>query len=101
MQSLTFATYSYINSAITNGLAPKETISDFSPLVGGRFYTPIFEMESALGDKMFICNYGNLPSKIEMMIKMIGADGVIGYDLLHWDVIKRFSERVGFCSCCQ
>lgn len=78
----TGATYSYINSSITNGLIPQETTTDFSPLVGGQFTTPVFEMESALEGKVFACNYGNLPREIEMMVNMIGTDGVIGYDLL-------------------
>ena len=78
----TGATYSYIKSSITQGLNATETITDFSPLVGGEFRTPIFELESRLGNRLFMCHYGNLPQKIEMMIGLLGVDGVIGYDLL-------------------
>lgn len=76
------ATYSYINSAITSGMTPVETITDFSPLVGGQFNTPIFDLESKLANVKFNCRYGNLPQTIEMMIGLLGTEGVIGYDLL-------------------
>lgn len=78
----TGATCSYIKSSLTQGLRPKDTITDFSPLVGGQFTTPIYDIESELGDKPFVCTYGNLPKQIEMMIGLLGVDGVIGYDLL-------------------
>ena len=78
----TGATYSYINSAITTGMTPIETITDFSPLAEGEFDTPIFEIESELADVKFACRYGNLPMNIELMIQMLGTEGVIGYDLL-------------------
>ena len=78
----TGATYSYIKAAITADLTPVDTITDFSPLVGGEFTTPIFEIESAIEEVKFTCCYGNLPSTIEMMIRLMGVDGVIGYDLL-------------------
>ncbi len=78
----TGATYSYINSAITARMTPIETITDFSPLVGGEFDTPIFEIESEVANVKFSCRYGNLPKTIEMMIRMLGTEGVIGYDFL-------------------
>lgn len=78
----TGATYSYLQSSLTHDLQPKETITDFSPLVGGEFTTPIFEIESEFGDTKFLCNYGNLPTTIQTMISLLGVQGIIGYDLL-------------------
>lgn len=78
----TGATTSYINSATTRGMTPAATITDFSPLLGGQFSTPVFNLESTFLGKTFICTFGNLPAAMEGMINLLGAEGVIGYDLL-------------------
>ena len=79
----TGATLSYIDISMTKGLISRETITDFSPLVGGQFSTPVFEIESSFNGVPFNCRYGNLPSTIALMMKMIGVWGVIGYDFLN------------------
>jgi hypothetical protein len=78
----TGATLSYVDSAITRGMTPETTVTDFSPLVGGQFTTPVFELESNFCDRPFHCKYGNLPLIVENMIGIIGVRGVVGYDLL-------------------
>jgi hypothetical protein len=78
----TGAKISYINNEFTVGSRVIDTRDDFNPAVG-RFTTPIFEKEVSIANNKFIVNFGNLPSILEMTIKFMKVDGIIGYDLLN------------------
>jgi hypothetical protein len=78
----TGATLSYVDSNVTYGMESKETMTDFSPLIGGKFSTKVYEIESSFYGEKFNCRYGNLPYLIANMVNTLGANGVIGYDFL-------------------
>ena len=76
----TGARISYIAEAYTLGETQIEEREDFNPAIG-QFTTPIYAMEASIGGQSFPVNFGKLPTKLAMMLQMMGIEGAIGYDL--------------------
>ena len=77
----TGAPVSYVDPSLTEGLAEKETVKDFSP-EAGEFETPIFEFPAAFAGQAFEMRAGHLPKLMQLEISMLGIDGVVGMELL-------------------
>ena len=77
----TGAPVSYVTPSLTEGLAAKETVKDFNPIVG-EFETPIFEFPAAFAEQTFEMRAGHLPKVMQMEIGLLGIDGVVGMELL-------------------
>ena len=78
----TGAKLSYLSDSITNNNESVGTYEDFYPGVG-KFETECFEISTSLGDNNFIVKYGNLPTLLQMTLKLGGADGIIGFDFFN------------------
>jgi hypothetical protein len=78
----TGAWISYIDKKFTEGKPVSETKEDFSPLIG-QFSTPIYSMQVSAANQTFPVNFGNLPSQMATMLKLMGIYGVIGFDLFN------------------
>ena len=78
----TGAKISYIDECFTVGKPVIETREDFSPFIGN-FETPIYVIDASLGDQTFPVYFGNLPSQMSSMLKMMGIYGAIGFDLFN------------------
>ena len=78
----TGAKISYIDESFTVGKPVIETREDFSPFIGN-FETPIYLIDTSLGDQTFPVYFGNLPSQMASMLKMMGIYGAIGFDLFN------------------
>ena len=78
----TGAWISYIDKKFTEGEPVSETKEDFSPLIG-HFCTPIYSMQVSARNQTFPVNFGNLPSQMATMLKLMGIYGVIGFDLFN------------------
>lgn len=79
----TGAPTSYVSPSLTDGLAAVDTVTDFNPMVpGGTFETPIFKFAASFGGRTFRMRAGHLPSELHAMLSLIGADGVVGMELL-------------------
>ena len=90
----TGAKISYIDEAFTDGETIIETRDDFNPLIG-KFSTPIYVMESSIGNQLFSVNFGKLPSVLARPLKMIGIYGAIGFDLFNnYTVLMDFKNNV-------
>ena len=77
----TGAPVSYVAPSLTEGLAAKETVTDFNPSVG-EFETPIFEFPATFAGQTFEMRAGHLPKVMQMEIGLLGIDGVVGMELL-------------------
>ena len=77
----TGAPVSYVAPTLTRGLVAKETVKDFSPLVG-EFETPIFEFPAAFAGHAFEMRAGHLPKIMQLEIGLLGINGVVGMELL-------------------
>ncbi len=90
----TGAKISYIGSEQTSTLMAVDEREDFNPMIG-RFSTPIYELETTIADTSFVVKFGNLPSVMSLPLKMIGIDGIIGYDLFAaYTVIMDFKNNI-------
>ena len=79
----TGAPTSYVSPSFTEGLAPVDRVTDFNPMVSGNtFETPIFELPAAFAGEDFTMRAGHLPSRLQMMVSMLGADAVVGLEIL-------------------
>ena len=78
----TGAWISYIDKKFTEGKPVGENKEDFSPLTG-HFSTPIYSMQVSAENHTFQVNFGNLPSQMATMLKLMGLYGVIGFDLFN------------------
>lgn len=82
----TGAPTSYVSGLFTEGLNPIGQVTDFNPLVpGDTFETPIFEFPASFAGKDFTMRAGHLPVSLQMMLSVLGVDGVVGMEIL-----KRF-----------
>lgn len=75
----TGAPTSYISSAITDGMTPTGSASDFHPQAG-EFTVNTFALETVIGGFRGRIDYGNLPPDLAQC-EHVGCDGIIGYDL--------------------
>lgn len=75
----TGAPLSYVDNFVTDGLDACGEKEDFNPIVG-RYVTQTYELEGKIGGKEFKGMYGNLPVMLGLPLKMVGINGVIGYD---------------------
>ena len=86
----TGAPISYVSGAFTEGLNPIGQVTDFNPLVpGDTFETPIFEFPASFAGIGFTMKAGHLPASLQMMLSVLGVDGVVGME-----VLKRFSVTI-------
>ena len=83
----TGAPTSYVSKSFTEGLDPVGRITDFNPLIpGDTFETPVFEFPASFAGKAFSMKAGHLPGSLQLPLSMLGADGVVGMEIL-----KRFA----------
>jgi hypothetical protein len=73
------ATLSYLPPRITQGLEQDGEVEDFYPGVG-TFSTPCYAVEARIGDLPFVARVGNLPSILQLSLKLGRVEGIIGYD---------------------
>lgn len=86
----TGAPTSYISKSFTAGLTPIGQVTDFNPMVpGDTFETPVFELPVEFAGKAFTMKAGHLPGNLQMMLSMLGVDGVVGME-----VLSRFSVAI-------
>ena len=79
----TGAPTSYVSVSFTEGLNPIGQVTDFNPLVpGDTFETPIFEFPASFAGNDFTMKAGHLPGSLEMMLSVVGVDGVVGMEIL-------------------
>lgn len=92
----TGAKISYVDDKCTSLETPIEECEDFNPLAG-HYTTPIYDMYAMIGDTSFPVKFGSLPRNLSTLLKMMGMDGVIGYDLFAaFIVIMDFKRNVLF-----
>ena len=92
----TGAKISYVDEFCTSSETPVEECDDFNPLVG-HFNTPIYNMQAMIGDTSFPVRFGTLPQSLSIPLKMMGLDGVIGYDLfVAFTVVMDFKRNALF-----
>ena len=86
----TGAPTSYVSGSFTEGLNPIGQVTDFNPLVpGDSFETPIFEFPATFAGNDFTMKAGHLPDSLQMMLSVLGVDGVVGMEIL-----KRFPVSI-------
>lgn len=79
----TGAPTSYVSPSFTEGLTPVDRVTDFNPMVSGNtFDTPIFELPASFAGQAFTMRAGHLPSRLQMMVSMLGAKAVVGLEIL-------------------
>ena len=79
----TGAPTSYVSPSFTEGLTPIDRVTDFNPMVpGDTFETPVFELPASFAGQDFAMRAGHLPSRLQMMVSMLGADAVVGLEIL-------------------
>jgi SAM-dependent methyltransferase len=76
------AKLSYLSAEYTAGMASEGVEQDFYP-GHGRFQTPTYLIETSLAGYDFMVRYGNLPAALTQLLKMGGADGILGSDLFY------------------
>ena len=76
----TGAPISYISGSYTNNLTPKDSVQDYNPVLG-KFRTDIYEVRVGIGADTHVMSFGNLSTPIQMALKLVGIDGIIGYEL--------------------
>ena len=75
----TGAPTSYMSKRVTAAYEKSGEKADFSPMVG-RFITPVYDIETEVAGKTFMCSYGHLPFPLSVIFNDV--DGVVGYDFL-------------------
>lgn len=76
----TGAPTSYISSSFTTGHSSLEKVYDYHPFYG-EFTSETYKLTTEVNEHKEIMIFGNLPSVLQMPISMMGADGVIGYEI--------------------
>lgn len=89
----TGAQLSYIERNFVNEMKPFGQKEDFYPGIG-RFSTETYELETTLGDKTFLLEYGVLPELLQMTLTMAGARGIIGTKILdHFECVLSIKRK--------
>lgn len=79
----TGAPTSYVSEAFTEGLPSVGTVEDFNPFVPGDvFRTLLFALPVSFAGQSFTMRAGHLPAVMGPMLSLLGADGVVGMELL-------------------
>lgn len=78
----TGAKLSYLSDSLTSNYESVGTDEDFYPGVG-KFHTKCFEIPTVFGDNEFVVKFGNLPTLLQMTLKLSGTDGIIGFDFFN------------------
>lgn len=83
----TGAHISYVSSRFLNGEERCGVTTDFSPLLGNDSYeVDLYYLESTIENtfcnRNFNAMYAKMPTKLEMIVSQMGADGIIGFDLI-------------------
>ncbi len=78
----TGAKLSYLDETFTGNLESEGIEEDFYPGVG-KFETKTCKIPTKIGQEQFTARYGNLPMLLQMSLALIGAAGVIGFDLFN------------------
>ena len=78
----TGAKISYIDKSLTEGETMIEERDDFHPGIG-HFQTPIYAMETFIGERSIPVNFGILPPTLAMLLQLLGIKGAIGFDLFN------------------
>ena len=77
----TGAPLSYVDHFLTEDMSPCGEQEDFHP-IAGRYVTKVYEIEGKVGGKPFAGKYGHLPIMLGLPLKLVGINGLIGYDFL-------------------
>lgn len=92
----TGAKISYIDNNYISAEVSIDELDDFSPFVG-HFTTNIYDMQATIGDTTFPVKFGTLPRNLSSMLRTMGLDGAIGYDLFAaFTVIMDFKRDLLF-----
>ena len=78
----TGAKLSYLSDSLTSKYESVGKVEDFYPGVG-KFQSECFEIPTVFGGNKFIVKYGNLPSILQMTLRLGGTDGIIGFDFFN------------------
>ena len=94
----TGAHLSYITPSLVAGVLQIGEKEDFHP-INGHFRAPTYNVETTLGDKTFLMEYGTLSGILgmstEMAMEMTNSSAVIGTQLLeHFDCTLSWKERI-------
>ena len=76
------AKLSYLDARLTLGLTPNGIEQDFYPGFGN-FQTPVFDLQGAVEGRSFNGRFGNLPARLQSLLSMGNAEGILGSDFLH------------------
>lgn len=55
-------------------------MQDYNPVLG-KFRTDIYEVRVGIGADTHVMSFGNLSTPVQMALKLVGIDGIIGYEL--------------------
>lgn len=90
----TGAQLSYINPQHVQQLPSVGQRDDFHPIMG-RYQVPIYDVTIGLADIQLPTQCGASPRLVQSTISLIGADGIIGYDLFAGrKVVFDFPEHI-------
>lgn len=79
----TGAPTSYVSKSFTEGLDPVGQVTDFNPMVpGDTFDSPVFAFPATFAGKTFTMQAGHLPGSLQVMLSVLGVDGVVGMEIL-------------------
>ena len=79
----TGAPTSYVSKSFTEGLDPVGQVTDFNPMVpGDTFDSPVFSFPATFAGKTFMMRAGHLPGSLQVMLSVLGVDGVVGMEIL-------------------
>lgn len=93
----TGAHINYINSSMTKGKNPIETVRDFNPIIG-EFETNLYDLDVVLRDINKTLKFGNLPGSAETVIFRSGnVNGIIGMNLFEGKKVLLSIRRGKIC----
>ena len=91
----TGAHINYINSSMTKGKKPIETVRDFNPIIG-EFETNLYDLDVVLRDINKTLKFGNLPGSAETVISS-NVNGIIGMNLFEGKKVLLSIRRGKIC----
>lgn len=91
----TGAHINYINSSMTKGKNPIETVRDFNPIIGV-FETNLYDLDVVLRDINKTLKFGNLPGSAETVISG-NVNGIIGMNLFEGKKVLLSIRRGKIC----